>query len=146
MISRRWVWVGVVAWAAAGSPLWAFEVNPANTIPNTVANSLIVNGDGGDWNTAELLMQLTAGSIYNDPDFDSLQQQAQFWDVFPQLEFDSWVGLPGDNTGSVFGGAGDLGDPGPAVIADQKASVTWFNTDLTNTTQIRIANMTLSNN
>ncbi len=141
---HRWFWIVAVASAAAGTPVWAFEVNPANTIHNTVANSLIVNGAGGDWNSAELLMELTAGSIYNDPDFDSLEQQAGFWGVFPQLEFDSWVGLPGDGTGTVFGGAIDLGDPGPAVIADQKASVTWFNTDITNTGPIRVANMTLS--
>jgi len=145
-ILRRFAWVVLIAWALVGTQAWAFEVNPANTIPNTVANSLIVNGAGGDWNSAELLMNLTAGSIYNDPTFDSLEQQAQFWSVFPDLEFDSWVGLPGDGTGTVFGGAIDLGDPGPAVIADQKASVTWFNTDITNTGPIRIANMTLSDN
>ncbi len=129
---------------SGATPVCAFEVNPANTIPGTVANSLIVNGDGGDWNTAVLLLELTQGEIYNDPNFDSLVQQQNLWTFVPELEFDSWVGIPGDATGSILGGAGDLGDFGPAVIDDQKASVTWFNTDSTNTTPVRIANMTLS--
>jgi hypothetical protein len=138
------VWMGVLTCLTVAVPAWAFEVNPANTIPNVVANSLIVNGDGGDWNVAEVLLELDAGSVYNDPDFDSLQPQQLFWGTFPDLEFDSWVGIPGDPTNAIHSGAGDLGDPGPAVIADQKVSVTWSNTDQTNLGPVRIANLSLT--
>ena len=134
---------GVLGFVGA-SPAHAFVINPANTIPNTVANSLIVNGDGGDWNSAVMLVELTQGSIYSAPEFDSLQPQQNLWTFVPELEFDSWVGIPGDGSVAVFGGAGDLGDFGPAVIADQKASVTWFNTDINNTTPTRIASLTIS--
>jgi hypothetical protein len=140
-----WALAGLVVGLSWAQPVRAsFVVNTANTVPGVVANSLIVDGDGDDWNTAVLLIELTAGSVYNDPNFDSLQQQQSFWGLIPALEFDSWVGIPGDGTGSVIGGAGDLGDPGPAVIADQKVSVTWFNTDLNNTSTVRIANMSLT--
>lgn len=124
----------------------AFVVNPNNTVPGVVANSLIATGNGADWNSAEILLELTAGSVYNDPTFDSLTPQKTFWGVFPDLEFDSWVGIPGDTTTSILGGAGDLGDLGPAVIADQKVSVTWFNTNITDTGVNRIANISLTNN
>ncbi len=140
-----WVLVAGVVGSVCASPAHAWEVNPDNTIPNTVANSLIANADGGDWNSAVLLIELVSGSVYSAPEFDSLQPQLNLWTFVPELEFDSWVGIPGDGTGAVFGGAGDLGDFGPAVIADQKASVTWFNTDITNSGPTRIANMTLSN-
>jgi hypothetical protein len=122
----------------------AFVVNHNNTVPGVVANSLIATGNGADWNSAEILMVLSAGSVYNDPTFDSLTPQKTFWGVFPDLEFDSWVGIPGDTTTSILGGAGDLGDEGPAVIADQKVSVTWFNTNITDTGVNRIANISLT--
>jgi hypothetical protein len=140
------VCLGVLTSFAGIAPVCAFEVNPTNTVPGVVANSLIANGDGGDWNSAELLIQLTAGEVYNDPTFDSMTPQQIFWGTIPDLEFDSWVGIPGDNTGSIFGSAIDLGDTGPAVIADQKVSVTWFNTDITNTGPVRIANISLTDN
>ncbi len=133
------VLVGVIAPAG-----YAFEVNPNNTVPGVVANSLIARGNGADWQTGEILMILTQGTVYNDPNFDSQLPQPNFWNAFPDLEFDSWVGIPGDTTTSILGGAGDLGDPGPAVIAGQKVSVTWFNTDQTNTGTSRIANISLT--
>lgn len=122
----------------------AFEVNPNNTVPGVVANSLIVNGNGGDWNVAELLLELDAGSVYNDADSDSIMSQQNLWFLSPDLEFDSWIGIPGDLSNSILGPAADLGDNGPVVMADQKISVTWFNTDLTNTASLRIANVSLS--
>lgn len=136
--------VGALVGFAATQSVHAFEVNPDNTIPNTVANSLVVSADGADWNSAVLLVELVSGSIYNAPEFNSIQPQQNLWTFVPELEFDSWVGIPGDGSGAVLGGAGDLGDVGPAVIANQKASVTWFNTDITNTSPVRIGNMTLT--
>ncbi len=141
-----WGLVCVVLVTLTPSTSNAFEVNPDNLIPNTVANSLIVNGDGGDWNSAVLLIELASGSIYNPLEFDALQPQLNIWNFVPELEFDSWVGIPGDDSGSIFGGAGDLGVIGPAEIGGQRASVTWFNTDVTNTSPVRIANMTLTDN
>lgn len=134
------------AWAVfvAQSAGHAFVVNHANTVPGVVANSLIATGNGADWQTGEILMVLTAGSVYNDPSFDQLTPQQNFWGTFPDLEFDSWVGIPGDSTNSILGGASDLGDNGPAVIAGQKVSVTWFNSRITDTGANRIANISLT--
>ncbi len=138
--------IGTCALLCTQAAVNAFVVNPANTVPGVVANSLIATGNGADWQAGEILMILTAGSVYNDSTFDSLTPQQNFWGVFPDLEFDSWVGIPGDSTTSILGGAGDLGDLGPAVIAGQKVSVTWFNSDRTNTGTNRVANISLTNN
>ena len=130
----------------AGTSAHGFVVDHNNTIPGTVANKLIANGNGADWITAAVLMNLSTGSVYNDPSFDADVPQQNFWSTFPDLEFDSWVGVPGDSTTSILGAAVDLGDdPGDAVIADQKVSAAWFNTDPTNTGPTRIANITLTN-
>ncbi len=139
-----WVLIAAVSVLILPGSAWAFEVNPANTVPGVVANSLIVDGAGGDWNVAELLLELDTGSVYNDPDFNAFLPQQNFWPSRPDLEFDSWVGVPGDFTNSIQGPAIDLGDPGPVVMADQKVSIIWFNSDLTNTGPVRIANMALS--
>ena len=122
----------------------AFEINHDNTVLGVVANSLIANANGNDWLSAVLLMELTEGSIYNDPLLDDIRPQQHLWTNFPDLEFDSWVGIPGDASLAVFGSAVDLGDSGPAVVADQKASVTWYNTRNTDTGVMRLANIALT--
>ena len=48
------------------------------------------------WQKNVLRVNLTAGSVYNDPAFDSQQPQSNFWSIVPELEWDSWVGVPGD--------------------------------------------------
>lgn len=143
----RWLAISVIGLAVAClTPVatYGFEINHDNTVPGVVANSLIATGNGADWQSGELLMELTAGSVYNDPDYDELKPQSDAWGTFPDLEFDSWVGIPGDLSGTIVNGAGDLGDPGPAVIADQKVSVTWYNGRPTDTGVSRIANISLT--
>ncbi len=122
-----------------------FEVDPHNTIPGVVANKLIANGNGADWLSAALLLELDSGYVYNDPTLNSNQPQQNVWSIFPDLEFDSWVGIPGDGTSSILGAATDLGDPvGPAVISGQKVSVAWYNSSSSDTGPTRIANISLS--
>ena len=143
---QAWVFtVGMLVSTLIPGTAHAFEVDPNNTIPGIVANKLVANGNGADWLTAALLMELDSGSVYNDPTLDSQLPQQNIWGIFPDLEFDSWVGVPGDNTTSILGSAADLGDaPGPAVIAGQKVSVSWYNSSPTNTGPTRIANIALS--
>jgi hypothetical protein len=118
------------------------EVNAANTVPNVVANSLLVDGEGADWTGIVLRVDLTAGSVYNDALGADTPNQA-FWGVFPALEFDSWVGVAGDGTNGIAGGAGDLGG-GPQSMTGQTISITGFNTTVTNTAALRVGNISLS--
>jgi len=118
-----------------------------NTIPGTRSFSIMADGEGLDWNVAAMKLDLTAGSVYNDPDFDALVPQDGFWPTFPDLEWDTWFGVPGDATNGIAGGAGDLG--GGALNAGgtgvDAISVSWFNTTFAQTGLTRIGTFTLTN-
>lgn len=121
----------------------SIEINPANTVPGTVANSLIANGEGADWTGVVLRVDLTAGSVHNDVTFGTDSPNQNFWPLVAGLEFDSWVGVPGDATNGIAGGAGDLGG-GPLAFSGQTISVTGFNLTTTNTSTLRVGNITLT--
>ncbi len=121
-------------------------IDGTNTIPGTVATTLVADGQGDDWTSAVLKMDLSNGSVYNDPGFDSDGTQAALWGFVPALRFDSAVGIPNDGTAGIAGGAGDLGG-GPLNIGGtgvDAVSVTWFNTSTTDTGFVQIGNITLT--
>lgn len=131
----------------------SFEIDPTNTIAGTTAMRIIADGQGVDWTGGVLLINLTSGSIYNAPAFDGAAQQSSFWPLVPGLQWDSAVGIPGDSTASIAGGAGDLGGPGGAnqiglLLTDaspQLVSATWFNTATNNTGPVQVGNITYTN-
>lgn len=130
---------------SAATSYWQFD--GANTIPGTVANALIADGQGEDWAGAVLKIDLTSGSIYNDPTLDSLTPQAAFWPSFPDLQWDSAVGIAFDGSTGIAGGASDLGG-GPHQLGGtgvDAASITWFNTSTGDTSAVQIANVTMTN-
>jgi hypothetical protein len=132
--------------ASASAAISFVGLDPRNTIPGTVATGFIADGQGVDWTAAVLKIDLTRGSVYNAPAFDSDTQQSAFWGFVPDLQWDSYVGIPGDGTAGIAGGAGDLGG-GPQNIGGtgiDAVSVTWFNTATTDTGPALIANITLS--
>jgi MYXO-CTERM domain-containing protein len=117
-----------------------------NTIAGTSAIGIVVDGAGVDWTGAVLKIDLTAGSVYNDAGFGSDAPQEALWGFVPALQWDSYVGIPGDGTGGIAGGAGDLGG-GPLNIGGtgvDAVSVTWFNTRTTDTGPILIGNITVT--
>ena len=127
-------------------------VDGTNTVAGTVANLLQADGEGDDWTGEVLLVELTAGSVYNAPAFDGASQQQSFWGLVAGLQWDSAMGIPADGTGGIAGGAGDLGGPGGAnqvglLAADGNpaiVSVTSFNTNLTDTALVTTGTITLS--
>lgn len=132
------------------APNVSVSVNPANTVPGVVANSIFTDGDGIDWTGAGFYLELDQGQVYNAPDFDSAAVQSGFWPFLPELEFDSWVGIPNGNSLGINGRAGELsgigggshvGLTGPG---NQTIDVAWFNTSLTDTGLNQIANISLS--
>jgi hypothetical protein len=120
------------------------SVDASNTIPNIVANSIIADGGGIDWTSISVLVELTAGHIYNGvPDGNT--PQSAFWNVpgFEQLEWDTWFGIPGDPTNGISNTEGGFPDR-PFSIAGQKISVTLFNNTATDTGPTRVSNISLS--
>jgi PEP-CTERM motif len=128
-------------------------IDGTNTVAGTVANLLQADGAGDDWTGEVLLVELTGGSVYNAPAFDNASQQSGFWGIVAGLQWDSAMGIAGDGSGGIAGGAGDLGGPGGAnqiglLGADAQPSlisVTAFNTDVTNTALVTTGTVTLSN-
>ncbi len=130
--------------AMAATVTWS--IDGTNTIAGTVAYALTADGQGDDWTGAVLKIDLTSGSIYNDAGFDADGNQSALWGFVPALQWDSYVGISGDGSAGIAGGAGDLGGGplnigGPGVDA---VSVTWFNTATNDTGPVQIANITAS--
>ncbi len=117
-----------------------------NTIPGTSAGALFVDGLGVDWTATVLVLDVSgsAGSIHNGAP-DSARPQDAFWGFFPDLQWDTYVGIPGgvNDVGPL--GAGDLGQP-VLSMAGNTIAVTWGNTDTGDTGPTQIANITLSDN
>lgn len=130
--------------AATGPDIWV-GIDPDNIVPGTTAYGIHLDHNGNDWTVAALKLDLTSGSVYNSvPNGD--KPQSTFWPVIPELEYDTWFGIPGDGTNGIAGGAGDLGG-GPLNIGGtgvDAISISWFNTLTTDTGLIQIGNFTVT--
>ncbi len=131
--------------AMAQGTTWS--VNGANTVAGVVANSATVDGLGTDWTAAVLVVDVSgsAGTVYNDPALDGNGPQQTFWGFFPDLEFDTYVGIPGgiNDVGPL--GAGDLGQP-VLSLAGNTIAATWGGTGVAETGPTLIANISLTSN
>lgn len=143
----------LMATPTLAAPNVSVSVNPANTIPGVVANSIFADGGGIDWTGAALGIVLDQGEVYNAPEFDTIGAPAQaFIDLIPDLEFDSWLGIVDSPSGGGFAGrSGDVGIPeafpdqyGLSGPGHQSISATWFNLAKTETGPNRIGNISLT--
>jgi len=89
-----------------------------------------------------LVVQLTQGSVYNSSP-DSNRPQMAFWGLFPEQQWDTYVGIPGgvNDVGPLS--ASNLGSP-VVSFTGSLISATWGNTDTTNTGPTQIANISLT--
>jgi len=134
------------AMAAISTP----EVDHTNTIPNVIANALIVDGEGDDWTGGVLKIDLTMGEVHKDPDQNQdqvvLRALIGLWAWLPELQWDTWFGIPSDGSAGIAGGAGDLGG-GPLNVGGtgiDAVSITWFNTAVGDTSPVQIGNISLT--
>lgn len=120
-------------------------VTDPNVPAGYVANEIFWDGGGTvDWSCAALRIDLAAGSFYQNPYGGNTPVPSQYIDLYPSLEFDTAVGIIGDNTSFIVGAAGELGAPDFSMDGPQ-ISVTWGNTSHENTGFTRIGTLTLSN-
>lgn len=139
------IWVCFVS-SALAVPTGSIFVNPDNTIPGVVANTIQADGQGVDWLSASIKIDLFGGSVYNDPFFDSNLVQQNLWVFVPEVEFDTWFGIPGDVTNAIPGGGGDVGG-GPlnaGGTGNDAVSVSWFTSSVGFSGSERIANISLT--
>lgn len=148
---------GCLTAPALAAPQSYFVVNGTNTIPNTIALELIADGEGLDWTSAVLVIELTRGSVYNVPAAEGGGDKAPspFLIGFnPNLAFDTYVGtlesdVPppypvGQGVNDVGPlGAGDLGKPALSMSGTE-ISVSWGDTYTGETEPTKIGNFSFT--
>ena len=113
------------------------EIDNAALLDGYTTYDLNVTTDT-DWNSAAMLLQLNAGSLYQHELGAAAGPADQAMiDLVPALAFDTYV------TGYVIGGAGDLGGTGMAFTND-RLDVTWYNVTPDDVGTFPIARLTLS--
>jgi hypothetical protein len=112
--------------APPGAPLAFFQTVPQSVVPGISVNDLVANTDT-DWTNASVLIELTQGSVYNDPGFGGDLSQPALWSFVPSLEYDTAVGVIGDSTTTITGGADDITGGGFFSMSGQRIDVSYTN-------------------
>jgi len=104
---------------------------------------LLMTTPDSDWTSAEILLELSAGSIYQAALGGVGPTPSDFFSLAPGLEFDTYVGVPG---GNIAGWAGDIGgrENGKAEVSTSRLDVAFYNIDKTNIGTFSIGRITLS--
>lgn len=118
--------------------------SPAPLGSGYVTTNIIMNPETDDWAWAELLIELTAGSIYQTPTFGQRYPQPGLWSSIPELEYDSFLTNGRLEACSYNGHARDLG--GDVEQFDtEEIDITWYDAADNNTgTGLLMARITLS--
>ncbi len=95
-----------------------------------------------DWTGAALLLELTQGSIYQDPLGTNSAPNPALFGTFPTLQFDTYVAA-NDNSTITAGAAGDVG--GDVFQFDSsELDISWIDTATDDIGTINIGRITLS--
>ena len=131
----------ITATASAATSHW--EVRTDNIVPNTVANALIADGEGADWTSAGLRINLTSGWAYQNASGSDGAPSSAFINFVPELEFDTYVGIIDDGTAGIVSHSPFF--PGPLSLDAPQINVgIWWNTDTGDLGPAQIAMITLS--
>ncbi|MDC0935719.1 hypothetical protein OAS39_05495 [Pirellulales bacterium] len=126
--------VGCAATNAAAAVTTTFnQVDPGGTLPGYVSNTWDVTTGSDAWLSAELLVQLTGGDVYQDPAGTDVPPDPALFGGNPALEYDSYMtggtdsALP-STTGplpTVIGGAVDIGGAIATTFDTSIVDATW---------------------
>ncbi len=109
-----------------------------------VANEIVWYGAGQqDWESTAMRADLTSGDVYQHPDGFDKAPNPLLLQSYPELEFDTYVGILNDDGGGIVAGAGDLGG-GTLSLDGPHISIGWVNVDPFNRDTERIGMLTLS--
>jgi hypothetical protein len=110
-------YVNLVDNSAGGAPLDGY-----------VTNDVYISF-AGQYNGAQMLLDLGAGDIYQDGVGNDFPPNPAFLGVFPSLAFDTFVAMGSavddGNNPNLNGGAVDLGGAPGAIISDSMINAAW---------------------
>ena len=123
-------------------PVWVESVDNSSALGNYVTQDVFIETET-DWLSAQMVVQLTSGAIYQDPAGSDFSPNPALFTSFPSLEFDSYVGNGILGVVVATLPASDL-NPGAAKQFDTSGiSIGWF-TMGTEIGQLALARVTLS--
>ena len=129
------------------------QVDPGSTLEGYVSNTWDVNTYGKEWLSAELLVELTGGDIYQDTAGSDTPPDPADFTATPTLEFDTYMTGGYDTdvaTGTlplVLGAAVDLNGGTPTAVTFDTSLIdaTWASSLATNPSgELMLARFTLS--
>ncbi len=124
-----------------GSPsVEVVSVDNTSALTGYLTHDFQATAFDSDWTGAALLLNLSAGSIYQDAFGSNLPPSPSWFELFPTLEFDTYVGVPGS---SIAGGAGDVGGDG-LTFSTTELDVSFYNINSSDTGTFSIGRVTLS--
>jgi hypothetical protein len=144
---RSSIFAAAVLLAGLGSPVTAavsldlIPIDNSEQLTGYRTFDLQFNTPVSDWTASALLLELSAGSIYQPPLGGDRPMPSDFFSFAPELEFDTYVGVPGS---SIAGGAGDIQGGGAFEFSTERLSATFFNTAKTDIGRFSIGRVTLS--
>jgi hypothetical protein len=148
--------IGLLAATAPAAVTAVFnQEDPGSTLPGYVSNTWDVGTGTDPWLSAELLVELTNGDIYQDPAGTDAPPNPANFGSNPTLEYDSYMTGGTDSeapstTGplpSVIGGAVDIGGGTAATFDTSLIDVTWASSLATNPAgDLMLVRVTLSTN
>lgn len=132
-----------LATSASAGVLGANATN-TNTAQGVV-NVLTADTDT-DWTQAQLLLNLTSGTLYQDAFGENTSPNSAFFSLAPTLANDTFVSAGDlyDDTPSVAGGALNLGGAVTQTMSTTSIDITWFDTDTSDIGTSTIAQITAS--
>ncbi len=115
-----------------------------DVIPGYTAYEVYYNGFGyNDWRYADFSLELTQGTIYNDPAGSDVAPTSADIANSPDLAYDTYLGIIDDDTASIVGGNYDGSIP--LEMDSDSILAYWKNWDSENRGLVKIGNITLSN-
>ncbi len=131
------------------------QTDPGATLVGYTSNTWDVNTATDSWLSGQLLLQLTAGDIYQDSVGNDAPPNPALFVTNPTLQYDSYMTGGTDSaapstTGplpSIMGGAVDLGGAVAATFDTSTIDATWVSSLATNPSgDLTLARITLSDN
>jgi hypothetical protein len=124
-------------------PAYVDPVDNSAQLTGYVTQDIVFDTDT-DWLSAQLVVTLTAGTIYQDPAGGVGSPNPVLFALFPSLEFDTYVsnGVVGESVNTIS--AIDLNPGAPLECDTSGISIGWFTTSSDDIGELHLARITLS--